>query len=69
MRELMINPEKTSAMILIRKFKPGSIEPLKLWGKEINYNSVKNVGVYMDPKLSWKTESCDRSHFGENHTN
>jgi len=38
-RELMINPEKTPAMVFTRKYKPEQIEPLKLWGKAINYIS------------------------------
>ena len=51
----MINPEKTS-MIFTKKFKPGPIEPLKLWDKEINYtNSMKYLEVHLDPKMSWKT--------------
>ncbi|XP_018396943.1 PREDICTED: uncharacterized protein LOC108775154 [Cyphomyrmex costatus] len=54
-RGLMVNPTKTSAMIFTRKYKPEPIETLRLWGKEINYvNSVKYLGVLLDPKLSWK---------------
>jgi len=39
-------------MIFTRKYKPGPIKPLKLWGKEITYaNSVKYLGVTLNAKL------------------
>ncbi|XP_020298080.1 uncharacterized protein LOC109862437 [Pseudomyrmex gracilis] len=50
------NPSKTKTMIFTRKYKLEAIEPLRLGREEIKYvQSVKYLGVYLDPKLNWKT--------------
>lgn len=52
-KSLSVNPEKTSAIVFTRKYKP--IKPLRLWGQKLNNNSlVKYLEVYLDFKLRWK---------------
>ncbi|KMQ89208.1 reverse transcriptase [Lasius niger] len=55
-KDLTVNPSKTNIMVFTIKYKPEPIEPLKLWGKEIPFtDSVKYLGLILDPKLNWKT--------------
>jgi hypothetical protein len=58
---LVVNPQKTNAMIFTRKFKPKPIEPLRLEGEETPFtNTVKYLGVLLDPKLNWKQHLIDK---------
>jgi hypothetical protein len=48
-------------MVFTRKYKPEPIEPLKLRRREIAFtNSVKYLGVFLDPKLNWKQHLTER---------
>jgi hypothetical protein len=52
---LVVNPQKTNIMIFTKKYKPETIEPLLFEGQEIAFtNTVKYLGVLLDPKLNWK---------------
>ena len=52
---LVVIPQKTNIMIFTKKYEPETIEPLRLEGQEIAFtNTVKYLGVLLDPKLSWK---------------
>lgn len=60
-RGLSVNPNKTTAIMFIRKYKPEPVTLLKLWVQEIEYkNTVKYLGVQLDTKLSWKTHLEDK---------
>jgi len=51
---LSVNPRKTEAIVFTRNRKMNGLRPLKLKGVEINYSqSVKYLGVHLDPKLTW----------------
>jgi hypothetical protein len=48
-------------MVFTRKYKPESVEPLKLSGREIAFtNSLKYLGVFLDPKINWKQHLTER---------
>lgn len=56
-----MNPCKTNIMVFTKKYKPELIEPLKFWGKKLNFSSsMKYLGVSLDPKLSWKQHLQDK---------
>jgi hypothetical protein len=58
---LVVNPQKTNIMIFTKKYKPETIEPLRLEGQEITFtNTVKYLGVLLDPKLNWKQHLLDK---------
>jgi hypothetical protein len=48
-------------MIFTKKYKPETIEPLRFEGQEIAFtNTVKYLGVSLDPKLNWKQHLIDK---------
>jgi hypothetical protein len=48
-------------MIFTKKYKPETIEPLRFEGQEIAFtNTVKYLGVLLDPKLNWKQHLIDK---------
>ena len=58
---LVVNPQETNVMIFTRKYKPAPIKPLRLKGEEITFtNTVKYLGVLLDPKLNWKQHLIDK---------
>ena len=58
---LVVNPQKTNIMIFTKKYKPETIEPLRFEGQEISFtDTVKYLGVLLDPKLNWKQHLIDK---------
>jgi hypothetical protein len=58
---LMVNPQKTNIMIFTKKYKPEISEPLRFEGQEISFtDTVKYLGVLLDPKLNWKQHLLDK---------
>jgi hypothetical protein len=52
---LVVNPQKTNIIIFTKKYKTEIIKPLRFKGQESTYtNTVKYLGVLLDPKLNWK---------------
>jgi hypothetical protein len=48
-------------MVFTRKYKPEPIEILKFGGREVVFtNSVKYLGVLLDPKIVWKQHITER---------
>lgn len=55
------NPLKTKSMDFTWKHKPEPIELLSLGGREVAVtNSVKYLGVFLDPKIIWKQHITER---------
>jgi hypothetical protein len=45
----------------VQKYKPEPIETLRLGGRKIAFtNSVKYLGVFLDPKVNWKQHLIER---------
>jgi hypothetical protein len=60
-KSLVFNPQKANVRIFTRKYKPEHIKPLRLKGEEIAFtNTVKYLGVLLDPKLNWKQHLRDK---------
>ena len=58
---LVVNPQNTNIMIFTKKYKPETIKPLRFEGQEIAFtNTVKYLGVLLDPKLNWKQRLIDK---------
>jgi hypothetical protein len=58
---LVVNPQKTNIMIFTKNYKPETIEPLRFEGQKIAFsNTVKYLGVLLDPKLSWRQHHIDK---------
>jgi len=54
-RELSVNPSKMEIMLFARKYKVERLSPVIFQGKELMLcKQVKDLGVILDPKLSWK---------------
>jgi hypothetical protein len=48
-------------MIFTKKYKPETIEPLRFERQEIAFtNTVKYLGVSLQPKLNWKQHFIDK---------
>jgi hypothetical protein len=48
-------------MIFTKKYKPEIIEPLRLKRQKITFtNTLKYLGLLLDPKLNWKTHLIDK---------
>jgi hypothetical protein len=58
---LVVNPQKTNIMIFTKKYKPETIKPLRFKGQKIAFtNTVKYLGVLLDPKLNWREHLIDK---------
>jgi hypothetical protein len=58
---VVVDPQKTIVMIFTKKYKPEPGEPLRLDGGEIAFtNTVKYLGVLLDPELNWKQHLMDK---------
>jgi hypothetical protein len=58
---LVVNPQKTNIMIFTKKYKPETIETLRFERQEISFtDTVKYLGVLLDPKLNWKQHLLDK---------
>jgi hypothetical protein len=58
---LVVNPQKTNIMIFTKKYKRETAEPLRFEGQEIAFtNTVKYLGVLLDPKLNWRQHLIDK---------
>jgi hypothetical protein len=61
---LVVNPQKTNIMIFTKKYKRETIEPLRLEGLEVAFtDTVKYLGVLLDPKLTGNITSYMRKKF------
>ena len=58
---LKVNPLKSNVIIFTRKCKPEPVQPLKIGRREIAFtNSVKYLGIFLDPNLNWKQHLTER---------
>jgi len=58
---LTVNLLKIEAMVFTKKYIPEPIEILRLGGREVAFtNSVKYLGVLLEPKIIWKQHITER---------
>jgi hypothetical protein len=62
---LVVNPQKSNITTFTTKYKPKTIETLRLEGQEIAVtNTIKYLGILLDTKLNWKQHLIDKRNLG-----
>jgi hypothetical protein len=62
---LILNASKTQALLVSRMIRPENVSSDVILGSDSVTLSdvVKNLGLYVDGRLSWRKQICSFSHF------